>query len=273
MALCELLGADPYVNGNVGSGHGPGDERVGGVPDPRRRLARWRRCAGRTAGTSRGGCRSGASGTRRGAAAATCAPRRTPTSPAGYGTYSRNHGGNRLYRIAAGATDDDLAWTEALMKAVSCLGCTREPPRPVPGHLLPLLHARRRRDRKSAATEFDRRAVLPHDGQGGRHRPGDHRAHAPSWTPTTRSGRSAWSGRVGHVVGRRAGHQPGLPVPAEHPARRPGRQPALRRLPPPRRAAADGEHRPDRQRAAGHDPHRRQTAAAGAAPRRTTSSR
>jgi alpha-N-arabinofuranosidase len=39
-----------------------------------------------------------------------------------YATFCREHDGNKLYRIAAGASDDDLAWTEALMKAISTLG-------------------------------------------------------------------------------------------------------------------------------------------------------
>ena len=86
---------------------GAGDERVGRVPHPRRRPPDGRGCARPTAGTSRGRCRSGASATRHGAAAATCGPRRTPTSPGSYATFCRDHDGNTLYRIAAGAADDD----------------------------------------------------------------------------------------------------------------------------------------------------------------------
>src|SRR5690606_13664323 len=44
-----------------------------------------------------------------------------------YATFLHDHGDNRLYGIAAGASDDDLTWTEALMKAISCLGCTARP--------------------------------------------------------------------------------------------------------------------------------------------------
>jgi alpha-N-arabinofuranosidase len=40
-----------------------------------------------------------------------------------YATYCRDHGDNRLYRIAAGANEDDYAWTEALMKSYGCIGC------------------------------------------------------------------------------------------------------------------------------------------------------
>ncbi len=44
-----------------------------------------------------------------------------------YATFCRDHGENNLYRIAAGAADDDYAWTETLMKSINCLGCKREP--------------------------------------------------------------------------------------------------------------------------------------------------
>ena len=35
-----------------------------------------------------------------------------------YALFCKNHGGNVLHRIAAGASEDDYAWTEALMQAV-----------------------------------------------------------------------------------------------------------------------------------------------------------
>src|SRR3546814_15847094 len=44
-----------------------------------------------------------------------------------YATYCRNHGDNKLYRIAAGASEDDYHWTEQLMKALNCLGCQHDP--------------------------------------------------------------------------------------------------------------------------------------------------
>lgn len=40
-----------------------------------------------------------------------------------YATFLRDHGDNKLYRIAAGANVDDFGWTEALMKSVGCVGC------------------------------------------------------------------------------------------------------------------------------------------------------
>ena len=43
------------------------------------------------------------------------------------GTFCRNHGGNELYRIAAGASDDDITWTRALMESLGCLTCGSQP--------------------------------------------------------------------------------------------------------------------------------------------------
>ena len=51
--------------------------------------------------------------------------------------------------------------------------------------------------------------------------------------------------RMGHLVRRGAGHQPRLPLPAEHPARRAGGRRQPEHLPQPRRPRADGQHRPD----------------------------
>jgi alpha-N-arabinofuranosidase len=39
-----------------------------------------------------------------------------------YATYVRDHGDNRVYRIAAGANSDDYRWTASLMKGLGCLG-------------------------------------------------------------------------------------------------------------------------------------------------------
>lgn len=126
MALCELLGADPYVNGNVGSGTVQEMSewveyltRDGDSPMARLRKANGREDPWRVPFWGLGNEAWGCGGHMRPEAYADEARR--------YATYCRNHGDNKLYRIAAGAADDDLAWTEALMKVVSCLGCTREP--------------------------------------------------------------------------------------------------------------------------------------------------
>ncbi|GAA3093337.1 alpha-L-arabinofuranosidase C-terminal domain-containing protein [Nonomuraea salmonea] len=44
-----------------------------------------------------------------------------------FGTYCRDHGDNKLYRIAAGANSADYAWTETLMKQLGELGCAYRP--------------------------------------------------------------------------------------------------------------------------------------------------
>ena len=126
MALCELLGADPYVNGNVGSGtvQEMSDwveylTRDGDSPMVALRKANGREHAWRVPFWGIGNEAWGCGGNMRPEAYADAARR--------YATFCRDHGENRLYRIAAGAADDDLAWTRALMEAISCFGCTREP--------------------------------------------------------------------------------------------------------------------------------------------------
>jgi alpha-N-arabinofuranosidase len=124
MALCELLGAEPYVSVNVGSGSvrdaSEWAEYLTRADDSP--MASLRREHGRDEpwkvtfwglGNEPWGCGGGM----RAEAYADLA--RT------FGTYSRDHGGNRLYRIAAGASDDNYLWTEVLMKALGrTLGST-----------------------------------------------------------------------------------------------------------------------------------------------------
>ncbi|GAB6903399.1 alpha-N-arabinofuranosidase [Kineosporia succinea] len=117
MTLCELLGADPYVSGNVGSGTVREmsewiEYLTRGDDSP---MATLRRANGRDEpwkvpfwglGNEAWGC----GGNLRGDAFADLARQ--------YATYVRDHGGNRVYRIAAGANADDYHWTESLMKAL-----------------------------------------------------------------------------------------------------------------------------------------------------------
>lgn len=127
MALCELLGAEPYVNGNLGSGTVREmsdwvEYLTRGDDSP---MAALRREHGRDEpwqvkfwglGNEPWGC----GGNMTAAHYAEEARR--------YATYCRDHGENRLYRIAAGANSDDYAWTETLMKALTPLGgCGRDP--------------------------------------------------------------------------------------------------------------------------------------------------
>jgi alpha-N-arabinofuranosidase len=114
MALCELLGAEPYVSANVGSGtvHEASEwiEYLTRADDSP--MARLRRQNGRDEpwpvrywglGNEPWGCGGGM----RAEFYADLARQ--------FGTYSRDHGQNRLYRIAAGASEDDYHWTEVLM--------------------------------------------------------------------------------------------------------------------------------------------------------------
>ena len=115
MALCELLGADPYVSANVGSGTvreaAEWIEYLTRADDSP--MARLRRANGRDEpwsvpfwglGNEPWGCGGGM-----GSGAYAELARQ-------YGTYSLDHGDNHLYRIAAGAADADYRWTEVLMQ-------------------------------------------------------------------------------------------------------------------------------------------------------------
>jgi len=124
MDLCDLLGADAYVNGNVGSGTVQEmadwvEYLTRGDDSP---MARLRRQNGRDEpwkvpfwglGNEAWGCGGNMS-----AAHYAEEARR-------YATFCHDHGGNRLTRIAAGANEDDLEWTRVLMKTLmECHGCT-----------------------------------------------------------------------------------------------------------------------------------------------------
>ncbi|GIJ64596.1 hypothetical protein Vau01_121120 [Virgisporangium aurantiacum] len=124
MALCELLGAEPYITVNVGSGTvrsaGEWAEYLTRADDSP--MAALRRANGREQpwhvrfwglGNEPWGCGGG------------MRPEAYADLARVFGTYSRDHGGNRLYRIAAGASSDDYHWTEVLMKALGrTLGST-----------------------------------------------------------------------------------------------------------------------------------------------------
>ena len=115
--LCEQLGAEPYICGNVGSGSV--EEMSKWVEyitfDGESPMANLRRQNGRDkpwkvtywgVGNENWGCGGNmtvefyADQYRR------------------YATYCRNYGNNRLYKIAGGPSDDDYHWTETLMKNV-----------------------------------------------------------------------------------------------------------------------------------------------------------
>lgn len=152
--LCEMLGADAYVNGNVGSGtvEEMSDwveyiSRDGDSP-----MARLRRQNGRDEpwkvpfwgiGNEAWGC----GGNMRAEYYADEARR--------YAIFCRDHGENRLYRIAAGADRDDFHWTRALMETMNCLGCTKESTNAFQGVSLHYYTYGATWEGKGYATEFD----------------------------------------------------------------------------------------------------------------------
>ena len=122
MDLCEMLGADAYIAGNVGSGTvREMSEWVEYLTrDDDAPMVELRRKNGRDKawkvpfwgiGNESWGC----GGNMRAEAYADLARQ--------YSTFTRNHADNELYRIAAGANVDDFNWTETLMKSVGCVAC------------------------------------------------------------------------------------------------------------------------------------------------------
>lgn len=113
--FCELIGAEPYINGNVGSG--TVQEMQEWVEymtfDGESPMANWRRENGRNEpwkltyfgiGNENWGC----GGNMRAEYYADVYRR--------YATYVRNFGGNRIYKIACGPGGGDYHWTEVLMR-------------------------------------------------------------------------------------------------------------------------------------------------------------
>ncbi|KAB8193040.1 alpha-N-arabinofuranosidase [Nonomuraea phyllanthi] len=126
MALCELLGAEPYISGNVGSGTVKEMSdwveyltRDGDSPMVRLRKANGRERPWKVPFWGLGNEAWGCGGNMTAQQYAAEARR--------FGTYCRDHGGNKLYRVAAGANSGDYAWTETLMKQLGELGCAYRP--------------------------------------------------------------------------------------------------------------------------------------------------
>jgi alpha-N-arabinofuranosidase len=115
--LCEMLGCEPYISGNVGSG--TVEELAKWVEymtsDGDSPMARLRRQNGRDkawnvkflgVGNESWGC----GGSMR--------PEYYADLYRRYSTYCRNYDGNNLFKIASGASDYDYNWTRVLMKNV-----------------------------------------------------------------------------------------------------------------------------------------------------------
>ena len=114
MDLCEMLGADAYINGNVGSG--TPQEMMEWIEyltsDADSELANLRRRNGRdkpwkipyfAVGNETWGC----GGNMR--------PEYYADVYRQYATFIKNHSGNRIQKLAVGSHDDNYNWTEVLM--------------------------------------------------------------------------------------------------------------------------------------------------------------
>lgn len=121
MALCELLGADAYISGNIGTGTvqemADWVEYLTGAG--RSPMADLRRANGREEpwtvrfwglGNETWGC----GGNMRAEAYADLARH--------FGTFCQSGNETPLYRVAAGADGDDVAWTETLMRVIPEVG-------------------------------------------------------------------------------------------------------------------------------------------------------
>ena len=115
--LCEILGCEPYLSGNVGSGTveelakwveyitSEGDSPMANLRRQNGREKPWKlKYLG--VGNESWGC--GGSMT----------PDYYSDLFRRYSTYCREYDGNKLYKIASGASDYDFNWTETLMKHV-----------------------------------------------------------------------------------------------------------------------------------------------------------
>ncbi|MDR2763818.1 MAG: alpha-N-arabinofuranosidase [Tannerella sp.] len=113
--LCEQLGCEPYISGNLGSGSV--EEMSKWVEyitlDGESPMSNLRRQNGREkpwkvkfwgVGNESWGC------------GGNMTPDFYSDQYRRYATYCRNYGDNRLYKIACGASDADYNWTETLMK-------------------------------------------------------------------------------------------------------------------------------------------------------------
>ena len=115
--LCEMLGCEPYISGNVGSG--TPEELAKWVEymtsSSHSTVAEMRRSNGRDEpwkvkflgiGNEAWGC------------GGNMTPEYYSNLFRRYTTYTRNYNGNRLYKIASGASDTDYNWTEVCMQNI-----------------------------------------------------------------------------------------------------------------------------------------------------------
>lgn len=117
--LCEMIGCEPYISGNIGSGTVEDLAKwVEYMTAPEGPMARLRAENGREmpwkvkylgVGNESWGC------------GGNMVPEYYSHLYRRYQTYCRNYGDNRLYKVASGASDYDYNWTEVLMKNIGGL--------------------------------------------------------------------------------------------------------------------------------------------------------
>ena len=123
--LCEMLGCEPYVSANVGSGSVEEMQRWveymtsdGDTPMARLRRQNGREKAWKVKYLGIGNESWGCGGNMR--------PEYYADLYRRYATYCRDYDGNRLYRVASGANNGDTNWTRVLMDNVGRMmpGCS-----------------------------------------------------------------------------------------------------------------------------------------------------
>lgn len=123
--LCEMLGCEPYVSANVGSGSVEEMQRWveymtsdGDTPMARLRRKNGRDKAWKVKYFGVGNESWGCGGNMR--------PEYYADLYRRYATYCRNYDGNKLYKVASGASDYDYNWTKVLMDRIGhrMAGCS-----------------------------------------------------------------------------------------------------------------------------------------------------
>ena len=244
LEVCRQLGCDPYISGNVGSGtvqefsdwveycNMPG---VSPMADLRRQnggdapfnVQYW------GVGNENWGC----GGNMR--------PEHYADLCRQYATFLRSYDEDApLYKIACGPSNDDYRWTKVVAEQagryIDALSL----------HYYTLTLKDGDWQQKGSATEFSRCELYEALRQAMRMEEmvENHGRIMRRVCPEKKLGLvvDEW----GTWFDVEAGHQPGLPVPAEHDARRAGGRADAEHLQQPLRHRRDGEHRPDRERAA-----------------------
>ena len=250
--LCEQLGCEPYICGNVGSGtvremqqwvEYMTSDGVSPMTDLRKQNGRekpWKLTYFGVGNENWG-----------------CGGSMTPAYYADlfrrYATYVRNFGGNRIQKIASGPNKDDFKWTETLMREEA--GTWPAWRFTITAELVTSA-VRQPISRKATGSSFSRKALWMDHLLSEHSRIMDELRSPQTRGPDRR--------RVGRLAPGRAGHEPRVSLSAEHPSRRPGGGRDSEHLQPALRPRADGQHRPDHQRASGHDPDRQGEDAADA---------